>query len=121
MYREILKEKKKAKNEKIILKFGQTRGRPLLLDAELDLKLRSIIVALRIAGAGINIHIVLMGLVQWNPKKLGKYLNFYVSRSWVRSLYQRKKFSRRAATTSRPVITRFLWIEAKSQFLSWSF
>ena len=26
-------------------------------------------------------------------------------------------FARRAATTSRPVITCFLWIEAKSQFL----
>ena len=27
------------------------------------------------------------------------------------------KFSRRASTTSRPVITHSLWIEAKSQFL----
>ena len=31
-------------------------------------------------------------------------------------LYQRMKFSRRATTTSRPAITRFVWIEAKSQF-----
>ena len=30
---------------------------------------------------------------------------------------QRMKFSRRAATTSRPVITLSLWIEATSQFL----
>ena len=77
------------------------------------------IVSLRIAGAGINIHIVRsipMGLVQSSPKKFGKYLNFYISRSWVRSLYQRMKISRRAAATSRPVKTRFLWIEAKSQF-----
>lgn len=119
-YKENLKEKKKAKNDNIALKIGQTRGRPLLLDAELDLKLRSMIVSLRRAGAGINIHVVrgvLMGLVQSNPEKFGKYVNFDVSRSWVRSLYQRMKFSRRAATTSRPVITRSLWIEVKSQFL----
>ena len=57
-YRENLKEKKKAKNENIILKIGQTRGRPLLLNAELDLKLRSIIVSLRTAGAGIDTHVV---------------------------------------------------------------
>ena len=40
-YRGNLKEKKKAKNENINLKIRQTRGRPLLLDAELDVKLRS--------------------------------------------------------------------------------
>ena len=39
------------------------------------------------------------------------------AKSRVRSLYQTMKFSRRADTTSRPVITRSLWIEANSQFL----
>ena len=58
------------------------------------------IVSLRTARAGTKIHVVrgvLMGLVQSNPEKFGKYLNFHVSRSWVRSLYQKMKFSRRIA------------------------
>ena len=44
-------------------------------------------------------------------------MNFKVTRSWVRSLYQRMKFSLRAVTTSRTVITRSLWTEVRSQFL----
>ena len=69
-----IKKKRKKKNENITLKIGQTRGRLLLLDAELDLKLRSMIVSLRTAGAGIDIRVdrgVLMGLVQLNPQKIG--------------------------------------------------
>ena len=102
------------------LKIEQTGGRPLLLDAELNLKLRSTIVSIRTAGAGINIHLVrsvLIGLVLRNSEKFAKYLNFHVSHSWVKSLYQRMKFSRRAVTISKPVITRSLWIEANLQFL----
>ena len=94
-----MKGKKKAKNENYYLKIGQTRGRPLVLDAELDLKLRSnpSIVSLCTPGAGKNINVVsgvLMGLVQSNPKTSGKYLNFHVSCSWVRSLYERMQFLR---------------------------
>ena len=58
-----------------------------------------------------------MELLQSNPTTFGKYLNFHVSHSWVRSLYQRMKFSYRGATKSRAVTTRSLWIEIKSQFL----
>ena len=89
-------------------KIGQVRGRPLLLDNELDLKLRMMLVTLRTAGAGINIHGVtglLNGLVRANPEKFSKYVDFHVTRSWVRSLYRRMKISRRAVTTSRPIIT----------------
>ena len=39
------------------------------------------------------------------------------SRSWVRSVYQRMKFSQRTATTSRPTVTRSLWEEIKTQYL----
>ena len=53
-----LKEKKKVKNENTTLKIGQTRNRPILLDAQLDLKLRSMIVSLHTAGAGINKHVL---------------------------------------------------------------
>ena len=79
------------------------------------------LVNLRIAGAGINIHVVsgvLNGLIRANPERFGKYMDFKVTRSWVRSLYQRMKFSCLAVTTSRPVITRSLWAEVRSQFLN---
>ena len=56
-YKENLKEKKKS-NDEIPLKIGHVRGRPLLLDVELDLKLRSVILPLRTAEAGINQHVV---------------------------------------------------------------
>ena len=72
---ENLRERKKAKNENIILKIEQTRGRPLLLVTELDLKLCSMIASSRTAGTGINIHVVrgvLMGLRQSNSEKFGK-------------------------------------------------
>ena len=76
--------------------------------------------SLRLAGAGINIHVVrgvLNGLIRANPIKFGKYVNFKVTRSWTRSLYQRMNFSRRAVTTSRPIITRSLWAEVRSRNL----
>ena len=75
---------------------------------------------LRTAGAGINIHVVsgvLNGLVCKNPKRFRKYIDFRVTRSWVWSLYQRMKYSRRVVNRSRPVITRSLWAERTSQFL----
>ena len=78
------------------------------------------LVKLRVAGASINIHVVsgvLNGLIRANPERFGKYMEFKVTRSWARSLYQRMKFSCHAVTTSRPVITRSLWVEVRSQFL----
>ena len=42
-------------------------------------------------GGMINQHVVrgvLIGLVQFYPGKFGKYVNFEVTRSWARSLYQ---------------------------------
>ena len=90
------------------VKIGSKRGRPLYLSAELDQKLRAMIVNLRAAGAEINIHVV-KGVLAWlicsNTVKYGQFLEFPVTRSWVRSLYQRMKFSRRMTTTSRPMIT----------------
>ena len=78
------------------------------------------LVKLRLADAGINIHVVsgvLNGLIRANPERFGKYMEFEVTRSWAQSLYQRIKFSCRAVTTSRPVITRSLWVDIRSQFL----
>ena len=99
---------------------GRVRGRPLLIEEVLDLKLRSMLVNLRTAGVGINIHVVsgvLNGLTRANSERFGKYMDIKVTRSWVRSLYQRMKFSHRAVTTSRSVITRSLWAEVRTQFL----
>ena len=60
---------------------------------------------------------VLNGLIRANPERFGKHMEFKVTRSLARSLYQRMTFSRRAVTTSRPVFTRLLWVEVRSQFL----
>ena len=90
-----LKKKKKVKYENINLKIGQMRGRPLLLDVESDLKLRSMIVSLLTARAGINVDVVggdLMGLVQSNHEKFDKYLSFHVSRFWVGLCINEERF-----------------------------
>ena len=92
----------------------------MLIEEELDLNLHSVLINLQTAGATINIHVVsvvLNGLIRTNPERFGKYMDFKVTKSWVRSLYQRMKFSYCAVTTSRPVITRSLWAEMRSQFL----
>ena len=50
---------------------GKARGRPLILDEALDLKLRSMLVKLRLPGAGINIQVVsgvLNSLIIWSLK-----------------------------------------------------
>ena len=99
---------------------GRVRGRPLLIEEVIDLKLRSMLVNLRIAAAGINIHVVsgiLNGLIRANPGRFGKHMDFKMTRSWVRSLYQRMKFSRGEVTVSRPAITRSLFAAVRSQFL----
>ena len=99
---------------KCAITIGRVRGRPLLLKEVIDLKLRLMLVRLNIrtAGASINIHVVSgvrNGLICTNPERFGSYMDLKVTRSLVWSLYQRMKFSRRAVTTTRPVITRSLW------------
>ena len=72
---ENLKEKKKPNNE-VALKICQTGGMSLLLDVGLDSKPQAMIISLRMAGAGINQHVVrgvLIGLVKPYPEKFGKY------------------------------------------------
>ena len=56
-------------------------------------------------------------MIRVNPERFGKYMDFKVTRSWVRSLYQRMIFSRRAVTISRSVIIRSFWAEVRPQFL----
>ena len=47
-------ERKEESKQQVVLKIGQTRGRPLLLDVGHDSKLRAMIISLGMAGAGIN-------------------------------------------------------------------
>ena len=47
---------------------------------------------------------------------LGQYLDFQVTKPWVRSLYHRMEMSRRVSTTSRPIITPALWEEISAQY-----
>ena len=47
----------------------------------------------------------------------GSYIDFQVCRSWVISLYCRIQFSCRKVATSRPIITKSLRVEVRSQFL----
>ena len=73
---------KDEKRKEVTLKIGQTCGRLLLLDVGLDSKRRAMIISLRMAGAGINQHVVrrvLIVLVQSHPEKFGKYVNFGVT------------------------------------------
>ena len=104
----------------LVTTIGVRRGRPTYLSAELDQKVCAMIINLRTAGSEINIYVVkgvLTGLIWSNITKYGAFLDFPVTRSWVRSLYGRMKFSRRASTTSRPTITRSVWEEAKEKYL----
>ncbi len=112
------KYKKKLVDPTITI--GVRRGRPLYLSRELDQKLQAMLINLRTAGAEVSSVVVkgvLAGLVRSNLTKYGQFVDFQVNRSWVRSLYQRMSFSRRASTTSRPIITRSVWEELRDQFL----
>ena len=118
--KKVIQEQKKKGQTNVQSTTGRVRGRPFLIEEVLDLKLLSMFVNLRAAGASINIHVVsgvLNGLIRVNPERFGKYMDFKVTRSWVRPLHQRMKSSRHAVTTSRAVITRSLWAEVRSQFL----
>ena len=58
---------------------------------------------MRISGTQFNIHTVrgvLAGLVRSDVQNYGKYLDFEVTRAWVRSLYHRMKFFGRFSATS---------------------
>ena len=111
------KEIKKKSAECVII--SQTRGRPLLLPAELDIKLRLFITNMRTAGGTISKHLIygiLMGLIKADMTRYGGYLDFAVTKGWVQSLYSRMNMSRRMVTPSRPIVTSSLWEEVGTQF-----
>ena len=74
-------EIKKRSAECVII--SQTRGRPLLLSAELDKKLHLFITNMRTAGGTISKHVIygiLMGLIKADMTKYGGYLDFTVTK-----------------------------------------
>ena len=78
--------------EKIII--GLKRGRSTLLSSEFDAKLRTMIQNIGIGCTHkYTVRGVLGGLVRSDVEKYGHYLDFHVTRPWVRSLYHRMKKS----------------------------
>ena len=58
-HKNFIQEQKKKKGETSVQStIGKVRGRSLLIEEALNLKLHSALVNLRTAGAGINIHVV---------------------------------------------------------------
>ena len=90
------KEEIKKKSAECVI-ISQTRGRPLLLPAELDEKLRLFITNMRTAGGTINKHVIygiLMGLIKADMTRHGEYLDFTGTKDWLQPLYSRMNMSR---------------------------
>ena len=101
------KEEIKKKSAECVI-ISPTRGRFLLLPAELDEKLRLFIINTRTAGRTINKHVIygiLMGLIKADMTRYGGYLDFTGTKGWLQSMYSRMNLSRRMVTTSRPIVT----------------
>ena len=112
------KEEIKKKSAECVI-ISQTRGRPLLLPAEFDEKLRLFITNTRTAGGTINKHVIykiLMGLIKADMTRYRGYLDFTVTKGWLQSLYSKMNMSRHMVTTSRPIVTPSLWEEVRTQF-----
>ena len=76
-HKKSIQEQKKKGETSVQSTIESVRGRPLLIEEVLNLKLRAMLVNLRTAGAGINIHVVsgvLNGLIRTNPERFGKYM-----------------------------------------------
>ena len=95
-YKEMIKAKSQRESSRFVnFKICEKRGRPLLFDEELDHKLRAMVITLWKVGSVINVHVIrgiLMGLICSNSPQFGQYCDFVITRSWVRSLYQRRNF-----------------------------
>jgi hypothetical protein len=86
----------------------QLRGRPPLL-LELDVKLIKFLQAVRRKGGVINIHkvrAIAEALIKCDPLFAQQLSRLEIPRSWVQSLYRRKKYTRRGGTTSCPLYLR---------------
>ena len=74
---------------------------------------------MRMASGTINRHVifgVLMGLIKSDLVTYGMYLEFQITDGWIHSLYRRMNLSPRIVTTSRPTVTRSIWLETPTQY-----
>ena len=81
-----------------------TRGRPPIF-LDLDQKLISLSKRIRNRGGFVNFSVVeasALALIKRNPAK--DFRGFEPTSTWVRSIYRRCNFSRRAGTTTRPPV-----------------
>ena len=72
------------------------------------------------AGGTINRHVifgVLMGLIKSDLVTYGMYLEFQITDRGIQSLYRRMNLCQRMMTTSRPTVTRSIWLETRTQYL----
>ena len=95
-----------------------TRGRPLLL-LDLDQKLILLLKSIRNRGGVVNFNVVkasALALIKSNPAK--DFRGFEPTSTWVRSIYRRCNFSRRAGTTTGPPVPLGIYEECKLTFLT---
>ena len=95
-----------------------TRGRPPIL-LDLDQKLISLLKSIRNRGGGVNFSVVkvsALASIKSNPAK--DFRGFEPTSTWVRAIYRRCNFSRRAGTTTRPPVPLGIYEECKLTFLT---
>ena len=95
-----------------------TRGRPPLL-LDLDQKLMLLLKSIRNRGGVVNFNVVkasALALIKSNTAK--DFRGFEPTSTWVRSIYRRCNFFRRAGTTTRPPVPLGIYGECKLTFLT---
>ena len=95
-----------------------TRGRPPLL-LDLDQKLILLLKSIRNRGGVVNFNVVkasALALIKSNPAN--DFRGFEPTSTWVKSIYRRCNFSRRAGTTTRPPVPLGIYEECKLTFLT---
>lgn len=95
-----------------------TDGRPPSL-LELDSKLISLLKSIRSRGGVENSCVVTAtALALVNSNNISGLRGFEPKPTWVKSIYRRCNFTRRAGTTTRPTVPRRVFEECKLTFLT---
>ena len=112
-------EKKKGNIDATITAIpSDTRGRPPIL-RDLDSKLISLLQSIRSRGGVVNLCVVkatVLALVDCN--KTPYLREFEPTVTWVKSIYRRCNFTRRAGTTTRPPVPGGMFEKCKLSFLT---
>ena len=96
----------------------QVAGRPPTL-RELDGKLISLLHSIRSRGGVLNFSVVKASALSLvNSNSSANLSGFEATALWVRSIYKRCNFSRRAGTTTRPPVPRGIYEECKLTYLT---